>query len=187
MRLRTPLPLMLLAFAASAGLPSTLSAQALGKATPGPVIMDYGAAFDVPDPDFPVPTGPRKVLFQTAQSGKEPGDLNGHIEMVARYLNLHARAGVPVENMHLALVLHGGAGKDALGNEAYRKRYGVDNPSAKLIQELIGAGVQVILCGQTQTARGFHREELAPGVKVALSALTAVVTLEDEGYRLIPW
>ena len=166
---------------------SSLAAQALGKATAGPVIPDYGAAFDVPNPDFPVPTGPRRVLVQTTESGKGPGDLNSHIVMVARYLNMHARAGVPVENMHLALVLHGGAGKDALSNEAYRKRYGVDNPNAKLIQELIGAGVQVILCGQTQTARGFHREELAHGVKLALSALTAVVTLEDEGYRLIPW
>jgi len=117
---------------------------------------------------------------------KAPGAVKPDVEMVARYLKLHARAGVPLENMKLALVLHGGAGKGALNDEAYRKRFGVANPNTKLIQDLIGVGVQVILCGQTQTACGFHREELAPGVHVALSALTAAVTLEDEGYQLIP-
>lgn len=182
-------PILTLVLAAAAcvsvALPPSLSAQALSPARTGPVIEGYGAVYDVPAPDFETPMGVRRVLFNVSASGDGPGELNPNIETLARYLNMHARAGVPRENMKLALVLHGGAGKDALTDEAYRRRFGVDNPNRMLLQELIRFGVRVVLCGQTQVARGFQRDEILPDVKVALSAMTALVELQDEGYRLI--
>lgn len=161
-----------------------VSAQELSPARTGPVIEDYGAVYDVPAPDFETPMGPRQVLFNVHTSADDPGKLNRNIETLARYLNMHARAGVPRENMKLALVLHGGAGKDALSDDAYRKRFGVDNPNRVLLEELIRFGVRVVLCGQTQTARGFQRDEILPEIKVALSAMTALVEFQEEGYVL---
>jgi len=73
----------------------------------------------------------------------------------------------------------------ALGHEGYRKRYGIDNPNYDMIQSLEAFGVQVVLCGQTQMSRGLGRQELAPNVQVALSAMTALVTLQSQGYNLI--
>jgi intracellular sulfur oxidation DsrE/DsrF family protein len=74
-----------------------------------------------------------------------------------------------------------------LTDEAYRRRFGVDNPNRMLLQELIRFGVRVVLCGQTQTSGGFQRDEILPDIQVALSAMTALVALQDEGYRLIPY
>lgn len=173
------------AVAAVALGPGLLSAQALSTPATGPVIRDFGPVYQVDAPDFPTPTGETiRAVFDVAEGAPEAADLNRRIESLARFLNMHARAGVDPASMELALVVHGSAGKDLLGHEGYRRRYGVDNPNLALLNALMDAGVDVILCGQTQAARGLERSELAPGVKVALSAMTALVTLQSRGYRL---
>jgi len=49
------------------------------------------------------------------------------------------------------------------------------------------AGVKIYLCGQTAAGRGFTTEDLNPAVSVALSAMTAHVRLQADGYTLIPF
>lgn len=162
-------------------------AQALGASRTGPVIEGAGPVYDVVDPDFPTPTGVMKAVWEVAETAESPEVRSRRLESVARFLNMHARAGVPRENLKLAVVVHGPAGKDLLGHDGYRARYAVDNPNYDMVQELLAFGVQVILCGQTHMARGLPRDELAEGVQVALSAMTALVSLQDQGYRLIPF
>jgi intracellular sulfur oxidation DsrE/DsrF family protein len=48
-------------------------------------------------------------------------------------------------------------------------------------------GAQLVLCGQTAGSRGVRRDELIPGVKVAISAMTALNVLQADGYRFNPW
>ena len=54
-------------------------------------------------------------------------------------------------------------------------------------EELTAAGVQIVLCGQTAAARGIDRGRLQPGVKVALSAMTALFVFQEQGYRINLW
>jgi intracellular sulfur oxidation DsrE/DsrF family protein len=165
---------------------SAVGAQALGPARTGPVIEEFGPVYAVEDPDFATDTGATyRVVFEVRDGSEDPGTVNRRIESLARFLNMHAQAGVPRENLKLALVLHGTAGKDALDDRGYRTRYGVDNPNAPLLKALSEYGVRVILCGQTQMHRGLQRAELAPHVEVALSAMTALVSLTAGGYRLL--
>jgi intracellular sulfur oxidation DsrE/DsrF family protein len=171
-------------------LPLTLPASHLSaqddQPAKGPVIAGYGAVYDIPDPDFPA--DPRQmylVVFDIADSPVAPSEVNPLINTLARFLNMHARAGVPRENMRVAAVLHGGAAKDALTDAAYRQRYNGDNPNAPLLRQLVDAGVDVYICGQSARGRGFARDELAEPVQVALSAMTVLVTLQGEGYRMI--
>ncbi len=168
-----------------AALAAPLAAQPLSTAQAGPVIGEYGAVYAITAPDFATPAGPFKVVFEVALGAPDPGQLNARLETVARYLNMHAQAGIAVKDMDVALVVHGSAGKDLLGLEGFRAREGVDNPNYDMIQQLIEAGVEVVLCGQTQVHRGLRRDQLAPGVRVALSAMTALVALQSRGYRLI--
>ncbi len=168
-----------------AALAAPLAAQPLSIAQAGPIIGEYGAVYEVTSPDFATPTGPFKVVFEVAVGAPDPGQLNARLETVARYLNMHAHAGILAEDMEISLVVHGSAGKDLLGREGFRARQGVDNPNYDMIQQLIEAGVEVVLCGQTQVHRGLRRGQLAPGVKVALSAMTALVALQSRGYQLI--
>lgn len=100
---------------------------------------------------------------------------------------MHAQAGVPVERLAAAVVVHGGASFELLDDEAYRSRFGTDNPNGDLLRELLGSGQRVILCGQSAASRGVPTDALIPGVEVALSAMTAFILLQDEGYRVNPW
>ncbi len=153
----------------------------------GPVVHSGGAVFSVM-PDFVTPVDQEyKVAFELAQPAASPDQLNPAINTVARFLNMHAQAGVPMERLSGAIVAHGGSSFELLDDEAYRAKFGVDNPNADLIRELIQAGQPVILCGQSAASRNVPIDGLIPGVQVALSAMTAFVTLQNEGYSVNPW
>ena len=163
-----------------------LSAQQ--RTQSGPIIHSAGAVFEVEAPDFVTPTDiDYKVAFELAGASSQPDRLNGSLNTVARYLNMHAQAGVPRERIRAAVVVHGTAGWEMLDDDAYRERFGVDNPNRALIRELADVGVDVILCGQTAAGRGIPTDALVPGVQVALSAMTAFVVLQEDGYRVNPW
>lgn len=166
-------------------LPSSAGAQALSDSRTGPVIEGFGPVFDVPDADFAPVDVDYRLVFDVAQGMDDPAQVNRRIASLARFLNMHARAGVPLERMHLALVVHGTAGKDLLDNEAFRARHGTDNPNLPLLEALHEAGVEIYLCGQTAYSRGLAKEDLAEPVELALSAMTALARLQAEGYGLI--
>jgi intracellular sulfur oxidation DsrE/DsrF family protein len=160
-------------------------AQAIREAKTGPIIEDFGPVYPV-DVDMETRTDMvYRVVFEVSTSPGEKDVVNPSIETLARFLNMHGQAGVPVMNQELALVLHGNAGKDALRDDAYRARFGVDNPNRTLLEALGHAGVRIYLCGQTAMHRGYPNDELTAPVQMALSAMTALVTLQAEGYHLI--
>lgn len=171
-------------------LASSLDAQVRPKTGPktGPVIESAGPVFDIPNPTFGTPTGlTYKVVFEVANGASEPDRMNQQLGTIARFLNMHAQAGVPAEQVHVAAVVHGTAGKELLSDEAYREEFGTANPNTALIRELTASGAQIVLCGQTAAARGIDRTRLQPGVKVALSAMTALFAFQEQGFRLNPW
>jgi intracellular sulfur oxidation DsrE/DsrF family protein len=72
-----------------------------------------------------------------------------------------------------------------LTDEGHQQRYGVPNPNRELVEQLMEANVEVIMCGQSSKTRDLPKEELIPGVKIALSAMTANIQLQNQGYRPI--
>lgn len=152
----------------------------------GPIIENYGEVWAVDNPDFKTDINAEfKVVFDIMNSPDSHTELNRYIETAARFLNMHAQNGVPASQLKVALVVHNNASKDVAHNEAYKARYGVENPNLNMIQDLMDAGVEVILCGQSAKSRGFPKEDLIPGTKIALSAMTALIQLQNEGYQLI--
>ena len=152
----------------------------------GPVIKEYGKVWAIDNPDFKVdPNKEYKAVFDIMNSPENRESVNASIETAARFLNMHAQSGVPAKKLNVALVVHNQASKDVISNEAYQKKYGTKNPNQELIKALIDAGGQVIFCGQSSLSRGFPREDLIEGVQLSLSAMTALIQLQDENYRLI--
>jgi intracellular sulfur oxidation DsrE/DsrF family protein len=171
-------------------LPAIAQAQAIpGMQPAGPRIMSGGMSIQVDDPTFVVPADHTfRAVFEIAQGDNDGADANPQLTTVARFLNLHARHGVPDDQVLAAAVVHGGGWTALLSDEAYGARFdGKTNPTRDLVQELMANGVQVVLCGQTAGARGVRREELLPGVQVALSAMTALNLFLTRGYHLNPW
>lgn len=151
---------------------------------PKRLIKDYGNFKQVSDIEFKIPKK-LKAVFDVYTSNDEKDKVNGGINTVARFLNMHYDAGVKLKHMKSAIVIHGGAGKDILTNEAYNKYYNIDNPNADLLKQLHDNGVRVILCGQTAEFRGYEPDEILDFVDVSLSAITALISLQSQGYGII--
>ena len=152
----------------------------------GKIIKDFGETFSVNDPEIKTQINDTlKVIFDVSQSSKNKSEANKYIVTAARFLNMHANEGMKNEQLHVAMTIHGGAWQDVLTNDAYKEKYGVDNPNFELINQLNEAGVDVIICGQTAAFRGIDRNSVNPNVKFALSAMTALLQYQNKGYRFI--
>ena len=160
---------------------STASAQEAG-----PIILEYGKVYRISNPDIPTGTEQYfKAVFDVYDSPGPGNEPNAQLETAARFLNMHAQYGIPAENLHLALVVHGKATEDLLNSKAYTLKFKNKNPNAGLIEALLRAGVEIAVCSQSATARHISREETLPGVQWSLSAMTALIHYQNLGYRLI--
>lgn len=152
----------------------------------GPIIEKYGEVWTIENPDFATDTSQEfKVVFDVMDSPSSHDEINKKLETAARFLNMHAQSGVPKSQLKVALIVHNQASKDITHDEAYRKRFGMSNPNLELVKALLDADVEIIYCGQSSLTRDFPKQDLVPGVKIALSAMTASIQLQNEGYRLI--
>lgn len=163
------------------------AAQAPARLT-GPVIESFGATFDVPPGSFmPSRDAEFKVKFDVSAGASDPKGVVMGLDTVARFINMHVRAGVPPANIKAAVVLHGTAAAASLTDAGYRSRHGISNPNLPLLEALSKAGVRIYLCGQSAAGRGIKWDEIAPVAKVALSAMTVHAELAREGYTTNPF
>lgn len=156
------------------------------KPVQGKVIPEYGKIFQT-ETDFKTDTTQVvKVVFDIT-SASESSDPSIYIASVARYLNMMVMDGVPEENMKLAVVIHGAAIFDLMKDKYYHMEYPDDstNPNLGLLQALSDHDVQIITCGQSLAIRQIDKEMIFDKTAVALSAMTAVVQLQSQGYQLI--
>ncbi|MCP4272406.1 MAG: DsrE family protein [Gammaproteobacteria bacterium] len=157
------------------------------KSQKAPVLTDYGPVYAIKDRDTPLPINyTYRAVFDVTTTASEPQDHSRRLESVARFLNMHALNGVTLENMQLAVVIHGKAVKDILNNTAYQKKFQVDNPNQQLIEQLHEKGVKFYVCGQTTAFLDYKRMDILPAIEVSLSAMTQLVILQDNGYALLP-
>jgi intracellular sulfur oxidation DsrE/DsrF family protein len=152
----------------------------------GPIIKNHGKHAKVQQ-DFNFDKNTIfKVAFDISEQGKV-GDVSRKIETLARFINMHVANGVPAKNIHLALVVHGKASFDLLEGQLYEEKFQQKNANNPLLQDLMKNQVTVYLCGQSAAYYNITNEMLAPGVKMALSAMTAHAVLQNNGYTVNPF
>ncbi len=153
----------------------------------GPIIQSAGMSALVTSPTFTAPADHEYRVVWEINAGSDNAR-SAQLETIARFYNLHARNGVPRERLHAAAVVHGTGWIALLNDDAFAQRYsGRANPSKQLVQELLAAGAQIVVCGQTAAIRGFLQSELLPGVTLAPSAMTALSVFYSRGFHLNPW
>ena len=158
-----------------------------GSTPSGPVIQSAGQSVQVNDATFRIPDGHVFKAVYVIDRGDTTG-VNQQLTTIARFFNIHARNGVPKERLSAAAVVHGTGWIALLSDSAFGARYGgKTNPSKRLVEELLANNVQLVLCGQTAAFRGVKREELLPGVQLAISAMTAFNVFQAQGYQYNPW
>jgi len=149
-----------------------------------PLIQGYGGVAALPQAAEQPRQGAKVVFDITAES--KPDEVNRGLESVARYLNLNAQAGHAASDVKLALVLHGGATKCALSDEAFRRHAKAEvNPNLPLLRELKKHGVEVFVCGQSLARNKYQASDVASELTVAASAMTVNVNKQLAGYAYL--
>ena len=156
------------------------------EAVMGPAIKSGGAAFSVPNRTVPlIEDHHYRVVYDVSRTSSDASDGSVHLELASRFLNMHAQNGVPLEKMDIAVVVYAGAAKVALSDEEYLARYGVRNPNSEVISELAAAGVRFYACGQSMAKQDMVNDDLSEPFEVGLSAMTVLVTLQQQGFVAI--
>ncbi|AKJ42474.1 hypothetical protein SOASR032_12790 [Pragia fontium] len=151
-----------------------------------PTVHDYGRIHYLPNSAFkPDAHQQYKIVFALNQGAEKPDQVNQALDHVARTVNLYVASGVPLKNLHFVAVAYGKATPLVLRDEEYRKKFGVANPNLPLIDALKKAGVTVSVCGQAVAEHQFDYGWIDERVTLALSALTTITTLEQQGYSLM--
>lgn len=157
-------------------LPATVAADMSSFST-GPVFEDHGPVAEV-DVTMTTPDDAEfRVSFDVARRADD-GEVNRTLVSAARFINMHARAGVDPERIELAIVVHGSAVHDVSGD-------GSDN--ADLVAALVDHDVRIIVCGQSAAYYGVETDDLLPGVEMALSAMTVHALLQQDGFTVNPF
>jgi intracellular sulfur oxidation DsrE/DsrF family protein len=155
-----------------------------------PVIKnsEWSAAFPVsPVTENADPKMKYKLLFNMTAWSKDSASLrkiNEGFAEIGRIINLHVAAGVPKENLELAIVVHGGALNAFLKNDLYRKKFKTDNPNLDILKQFEALNTKLIACGQAELFFNILGEDMLPEVKTAYSARVAISTYQLRGYVL---
>ena len=159
-----------------------------------PVIKNHGGIVVLPDVAHQ-PKQNSKVILDITSDDKSGSVIKG-FDRAALILNQYTEAGAGMDKgFKMAIILHGPATKAALSHEGYAKHtnsYLTDkgktkNPNLELMAKLKEAGVEIFVCGQALAHHGFATSEVAPEVKVAVSAATVNINLQMDGYAYIPF
>lgn len=151
-----------------------------------PVIKGYGPVHVWPNVvSVPNKQVTYKAVFDVTKSSKSHDTLSRPLDHVARAVNVFAAAGVPLGHMKFVVIVHGPATNDILSDKAYQARFHVHNPNLAVISALRKAGVRILICGNALAEHELTPEDVDPQVKVALSALSTLVILENRGYALV--
>jgi len=165
---------------------SATSSFAGGEAfKPGMQIKEFGKIASV-DTTFKIPKNTKfKVVFDVHTTG-DTGTVNRRFESLARFINMHVASGVKPEDIDLALVVHGKATLDVQSAAAVVTKQLGENKNIPLLQALLDNNVKIYQCGQSAAYYDVKTKDLYPGVKMALSAMTANALLQQQGYTLNP-
>lgn len=127
-----------------------------------------------------------KVAFDISQHS-DKGQMSRNFNTAARFINMHVRAGVPIKNIELALVVHGKASFDLLTDAAHQKTFNQVNTNTQIMKLLLANNVKIYICGQSAMHLGIPQKDLFQGVEMSLSAMTAHALLQQDGFTLNPF
>ena len=152
-----------------------------------PTIAGAGKIHPMPNAAYqPDRQATYKVVFALSKAGDKPAEVSPSLEHVARAVNLYVNAGVPLSHLKFVAIAAGAATPIVLNDKQYRAKYGMANPNLALIGQLRKAGVDVAVCAQAVAEHKFRYDWVDSQVTVALSGLTTVINLQQQGYALMP-
>lgn len=126
-----------------------------------------------------------KIMIDVYDQVKDSVAIHGALREAGRTYNLLAANGVPLKKIMMAVIVYGQAINAILNDAVYEEKYGVQNPNLELINAMHSKGVAFYVCSQNLGFLNIPNESLYAPIEVALSAKTAIITLDQMGYSYL--
>jgi intracellular sulfur oxidation DsrE/DsrF family protein len=128
-----------------------------------------------------------RLVFNVTKAAATPDKVNPSLDKVAPLLNLLGRDNIRPAPGDIVVIVHGAATPIVTNSTVYGAKTKTKlNPNLDLIDKLHEAGVIVAVWSQALHANRIPTKQLTPGVRVDLSAMTTLATLQLRGWALIP-
>jgi intracellular sulfur oxidation DsrE/DsrF family protein len=118
-----------------------------------------------------------RIVFAVTKPAPEGGAPHHDLVRLARMMTLLEQAELKVEAGEIVAIVSGPATAIV--------RHG-DAANGRLIDALIARGATIAVCGQALHHQGVDRAEVAPDVRIDVSALSTLANLQLRGWALIP-
>lgn len=89
------------------------------------------------------------------------------------------------EDFRIVVVGYAAGARWLLNDTAHMATYGVANPSADIVLDLIDKGVKFYMCQNTMAGQGWIKDSLLPGVDMVPAGVTAVIDFQNRGYSYL--
>lgn len=168
----------------------SLRFQEINKTAQFPLIINSEESAVYPVPLVTDKIDPKmkyKLLFHMVIWSRDPASrnkINEGLAEIGRIINLHIAAGVPKENLELALIINGSAMNVYLNNEAYQRKFKTNNPNLDILKQFSDLKTSMVACGQSEIFRNISPADFIASVKTAYSAKVALSTYQLKGYVL---
>ncbi len=168
----------------------SLRIQAINNSVMFPLIVNSEGSAVYPVPFVTEKIDPKmkyKLLFHMviwSRDASTRNKINEGLAEIGRIINLHIAAGVPKENLELAVIINGSAMNVYLNNEAYQKKFKTNNPNLDILKQFSDLKTSLIACGQSEVFRNISPTDFIPFVKTSFSAKVAISTYQLKGYVL---
>jgi len=151
-----------------------------------PAIKDFGPVHQWPgDTVMPDKNTTYKAVFDLTKPSKASDKVSPALTQIARAVNVFASAGVPLNHLKFVVIAHGPATTDILNDKAYEIKFHTHNPNLAVLEALHKAGVELLVCGNALAENHLTPADAVEYVKPALSALSTLVILQNQGYALM--
>ncbi len=152
-------------------------AQALPVPSAG-IVTDVPGATDKPDASRAY-----KFVFDVKSMASSASDISPALTGIGRLLNTYRNYGVAANKIEATAVFHGDTIALVTKDDTYRGRTGAsENPNKAILNQLLAAGVKLVVCGGSARAQNYTTSDLLPSVTMNLSATITLMELESRGY-----
>ena len=153
----------------------------------GPEAATIFADWDwITTPDASLPREARAAihLVYDVQEDEHQRNVGRGLARVGEVVADYEALGIAPSEINVSVILHGAATYWALKDEAYAAytQQPLANPNARLINDLVQAGVSVEVCAQSMAQHKWTRTDILPAVKIVSAVCPRVVELERRGY-----
>jgi len=150
------------------------------------IIGKFGKVYPTEKPGSSFETDKEyKIIFDVFTDWSTEDESNPKLQSIIDYLNRSSEQGVSEENMKVAVIFHGTATKNVLNNKAYQRIFNTDNPNTALIEKLREAQVELYVDRKSYFGNVYELEDKASNIRMAYSALAALMRYEKDGYLIV--